>query len=78
LVEDESDYWTVSRDIHLNPVRAGLVDRLESWEWSSDPGDVEPTRRHPWVAHQTLLEAWRGKFGGTDPAAAIPSPRSAS
>ena len=26
LIEDESYYWTVSRYIHLNPVRAGLVD----------------------------------------------------
>ena len=26
LIEDESYYWTVSRYIHPNPVRAGLVD----------------------------------------------------
>ena len=26
LIEDESYYWTVSRYIHLNPVRAGLVE----------------------------------------------------
>ena len=25
MIEDESYYWTVSRYIHLNPVRAGLV-----------------------------------------------------
>jgi hypothetical protein len=29
MIEDESDYWTVSRYVHLNPVRAGLVRRPE-------------------------------------------------
>ena len=38
MIEDESYYWTVSRYIHLNPVRAGLVSRPEQWEWSSYPG----------------------------------------
>src|SRR5437868_1331806 len=31
MVEDESYYWTVSRYIHLNPVRARLVPRPEQW-----------------------------------------------
>ncbi len=36
MIEDESYYWTVSRYVHLNPVRAGLVRRPEQWEsWSS-------------------------------------------
>jgi putative transposase len=35
MIEDETDHWTVSRYIHLNPIRAGLVARPESWEWSS-------------------------------------------
>src|SRR3954470_9610466 len=34
LIEDESYYWTVSRYIHLNPVRARLVERPEQWELS--------------------------------------------
>ena len=38
MIEDESYYWTVSRYVHLNPVRAGLVARPEQWEWSSYPG----------------------------------------
>jgi hypothetical protein len=29
MIEDESYYWTISRYIHLNPVRAGLVARPE-------------------------------------------------
>jgi len=31
LVEEEGHYTEVSRYIHLNPVRAGLVDRPERW-----------------------------------------------
>jgi putative transposase len=27
LVEDESYFWAVSRYVHLNPMRAGLVER---------------------------------------------------
>ena len=70
IIEDEGYYWTVSRYIHLNPVRAGLVARPEAWQWSSYPGYVEPARRRPWVAYQVLLDAWRGEQGGTDPSAA--------
>jgi putative transposase len=70
MIEDETYYWAVSRYIHLNPVRAGLVARPEAWEWSSYPGYAEPARRRPWVAHDALLAAWRGEHGGADPAAA--------
>ena len=70
MIEDESYYWTVSRYIHLNPVRAGLVARPEQWEWSSYPGYRTPQRRQAWVAHDALLAAWRGDHGGKDAAAA--------
>jgi hypothetical protein len=61
---------TVSRYIHPNPVRAGLVERPEHRPWSSDPGYVEPRRRLPWVGYETLLAAWSGEHGGDDPVAA--------
>jgi REP element-mobilizing transposase RayT len=67
MIEDESDYWTVSRYIHLNPVRAGLVQRPEQWEWSSYPGYRDARRRQPWVAHDVLLAARQGDQGGRDP-----------
>ena len=70
MIEDESYYWTVSRYIHLNPVRARLVERPEQWEWSSYPGYRTSQRRQPWVAHDALLAAWRGDYGGKDAAAA--------
>ena len=31
MIEDESYYWAVSRYVHLNPVRAGIVARPEAW-----------------------------------------------
>jgi REP element-mobilizing transposase RayT len=67
MIEDESYYWAVSRYIHLNPVRAGLVQRPEQWEWSSYPGYRDRRRALPWVAHDELLEAWQGGHGGRDP-----------
>ncbi len=67
MIEDESYYWTVSRYIHLNPVRAGLVRRPEQWEWSSYPGYRDPRRAQPWVAHDAMLRAWMGEQGGRDP-----------
>src|SRR5271155_699128 len=70
MIEDESYYWTVSRYVHLNPVRVGLVQRPEQWAWSSYPGYADPARRYPWVAHDALLISWQGDWGGTDPATA--------
>ena len=68
MIEDESYYGTVSRYVHLNPVRAGLVARPEQWEWSSYPGYQRPKRRVSWVAYDALLTAWRDDRGGDDPA----------
>ena len=70
LIEDESYYWTVSRYIHLNPVRAGLVERPQRWPWSSYPGYHNDRQRLPWVAYEALLRAWNGEYGDKDPAAA--------
>jgi len=70
MIEDESYYWSVSRYIHLNPVRAGLVNRPEQWTWSSYPGYRDPRRAQDWVAHDELLGAWQGDWGGKDSRAA--------
>jgi REP element-mobilizing transposase RayT len=64
MIEDESYYWTVSRYLHLNPVRAGLVPRPEQWEWSSYPGYRDARRAADWVAHDALLAARQGDQGG--------------
>ncbi len=72
LVEDESYFWTVSRYIHLNPVRGKHpgVSHPRDWAWSSYGGYADGGRRLSWVAYDGLLEAWEGGWGGTDAAAA--------
>jgi hypothetical protein len=67
LVEDENDLGTVTRDVHLNPVRAGTVEHPAASTWSSDPGYAHRRRRLDWVAYDELLASWGGAFGGSDP-----------
>ena len=72
LIEDESYFWTVSRYIHLNPVRGKrpLADHPRDWPWSSYPGYDRRRRHVGWVAYEALHSAWRGESGGNDPEAA--------
>jgi putative transposase len=51
--------------VHLNPVRAHLVEHPADWKWSSYPGYARRRSRLPWVAHDDLLAAWAGEFGGS-------------
>jgi hypothetical protein len=69
LVEDETYLWVLTRYVHLNPVRAGMVLRPEQWAWSSYPGYAFRRCRFDWVAHEQLLAVWSGEFGRTDPEA---------
>jgi hypothetical protein len=66
LIEDESYFWSVSRYVHLNPVRGKrpLVDRPEDWPWTSYPGYRWKRRRLDWVAYDSVLSAWQSKQGG--------------
>jgi REP element-mobilizing transposase RayT len=68
LVEDETYLWSVTRYVHLNPVRAGLVAEPATWPWSSYPGYAHRRRRLDWVAYDDLLASWSGAFGGSDAA----------
>ena len=70
LVEDETYLWTVTRYVHLNPVRARIIDSPAAWAWSSYPGYAHRERRLEWVAYDELLASWSGEFGGGDAAAA--------
>ena len=70
LVEDETYLWTVTRYVHLNPVRGVLADHPAAWAWSSYPGYAHRGRRLEWVAYDELLASWGGAFGGTDAAGA--------
>ncbi len=66
LVEGAGYFWTVTRYVHLNPVRAGMTVCPEDWQWSSFPGFVDPARRRSWVAYDAVWDAWQGEFGGDD------------
>lgn len=55
LIENEGYYWSISRYIHLNPVRAKLVDRPDDWRWSSYPGYLRSSRQWPWVTYARVL-----------------------
>lgn len=70
LVENETYLWVVTRYVHLNPVRAGLVREPADWKDSSYPGYAHRRHRRDWVAYDELLAAWDGAFGGSDPATA--------
>jgi putative transposase len=69
LIEDESYFWSLSRYIHLNPVRGKrpLVAHPRDWPWSSYAGYDRRRRRVKWVAYDALYSASRGESGGGDP-----------
>ena len=57
--------WTVTRYVHLNPVRAKVVEQPAEWRWSSYPGYARDRARLEWVAYDELLASWAGEFGGS-------------
>ena len=70
--QDEGHFWSVSRYIHLNPVRGKrpLVSHPRDWLWSSYPGYGDKRKRLPWVSYDLVLAAWQSGSGGSNPAAA--------
>jgi len=59
LVEEEGYFQEVSRYIHLNPVRAKMVDDPARYQWSSFPGYCRSTRALDWMTYGRVL----GEFG---------------
>jgi len=55
LIDNEGYYWAISRYIHLNPVRARLVERPEEWAWSSYRGYHRASIQLPWVTYNRVL-----------------------
>ena len=55
LVQEQGYYLEVSRYIHLNPVRAGRVERPEQYRWSSYPGYHNPRRTLSWTTYEKVL-----------------------
>ena len=69
LVEDESYFSTLSRYVHLNPVRGKrpLVDHPSQWAWSSYSGYCRKSARDEWIDYESVLAAWQGEMGGKSP-----------
>ncbi len=59
LIEEEGYFLEVSRYIHLNPIRAKLVEDPAGWRWSSCAGYLRASRRVDWVCYDRVL----GEFG---------------
>lgn len=70
MIENETYYWAISRYMHLNPVRAELVEDPADWPWSSYQGYVWRRARLPWVAYETLLDARPDYEGAKDASSA--------
>lgn len=54
LVEADEYALELSRYIHLNPVRAGMVERPEHYEWSSFNDYVQPNLKHDWLCRELI------------------------
>jgi hypothetical protein len=65
LVEEEAHWLELSRYIHLNPVRAKLVDRPEDWSWSTYKAYCHPGERWEWMDYGRVL----AEYGGDTPSA---------
>ena len=61
LVEDEGHYLEVSRYVHLNPVRAGIVKRPEDYIWSSYPGYHRGRKTLPWLNYGRVFDEFGEK-----------------
>lgn len=51
-IQDDDHFLTVCRYVERNPLRAGLVERAEDWQWSSLWSHLHTSRA------QTLLSPW--------------------
>jgi putative transposase len=55
VVDRDAYLLELSRYVHLNPVRAGVVDRAEKYRWSSYPGYIRKREEVPWVEYGLVL-----------------------
>ena len=65
FVESEGHAWSLSRYVHLNPCRAMLAARPESYHWSTYRFFLDPRHAPPWLDWRSVLS----EFSGTEAAA---------
>jgi len=61
LVEKEAYLLELSRYVHLNPVRAGIVKEVSDYLWSSYPGFVNIQKMISWVEYGWILSRFSSK-----------------
>jgi putative transposase len=55
LVQKEAYLLELSRYVILNPIRAGMVEQLKDWQWSSYLAMIGVTKREEWLDGDWLL-----------------------
>ena len=58
IVEDESYWMKLSLYIHLNPVRAGIVDNVSNYKWSSYHDYINLTKENNWLDSDAVLKEY--------------------
>ena len=58
IVEKETYLIPLSRYVHLNPVRAGVVERPEQYQWSSYRGYIGKVKEETWVEYSWVLSGF--------------------
>jgi len=59
LVDKDAYLLQLTRYVHLNPVKAGIVEEPERFAWSSYPGFIGKGNKYDWVEYSWVL----GQFG---------------
>jgi REP element-mobilizing transposase RayT len=60
LIENERYFTALVLYIHGNPLRAGLVGRLEDYPWSSYPAYADKKYQPSWLTTNLVLGMYRG------------------
>ncbi len=61
LVDKDSYLIPLSRYVHLNPVRARMVERPEQYRWSSYPGYIGKGKQYEWVEYSWILSQFASR-----------------
>jgi REP element-mobilizing transposase RayT len=67
IVESDAHSWELTRYLHLNPVRAGVVKDPAAYRWSSYPDYLDPRKAANWLDWPIVL----AEFGSTEAAARV-------
>ncbi len=61
LVDKDVYLVELSRYVHLNPVRAGVVEKPEQYKWSSYGGYIGKVKEEDWVEYSWILSQFGEK-----------------